>query len=145
MFVIHLSGSFSPRASELVTTTYKNTWKMNMRNLFLDPTSELFVQKLTYQKNMAITRLEAQGAHFLPPYVSHILFLYLVLVLPFTWILERKIQPSGNHSITLLLFSNNYQSLGVYHLAKVMYKYSQKILGQHIILSVYRHIIIAMI
>ncbi len=94
---------------------------------------------------MAITRREAQGAHFLTPCASHILFLYLVLVLPFTRILERKIQPSGDHAITPLLFSINYQPLGAYHLAKVMSKYSQKILGQHIIPSVYRHIIIAMI
>ncbi len=91
---------------------------------------------------MAITRHKAQKTIFFLLCVNHILLISLVSVFPFIWILEKKIPLFGNNAITLLLFNINFQSLGVYHLAKILFKYGQKFLGQNIIISGYRHFII---
>ncbi len=77
--------------------------------------------------------------------MSDIILLHLVLVLPFIQILKREIQPSGNHTVTQLVFSIDDQSQGAYYPAKIISKYSPKILRQRIIPLEYRHIIIAMI
>ena len=145
MLLVHVSGSLPPRATELGTTKHSNSWLTHQRNLFLDPESGLMVLKLSYHKSFKITRREAKGAHFLPACVSHLILVYLVLVLPFIKSIERKIQISAGQGTSPLLFNVIQRPMGTLDLALTMSKYSQEFLGQRMIPSIYRHIIIGMI
>ena len=92
-----------------------------------------------------MSQQEAKGVHFLPSCVSHLILVYLALVLPFVKILERKIQKLAGQSSSPFLFNIEKRAMGSSDLTVTMSKYSQEFLGQQMIPSIYWYIIIDII
>ena len=111
----------------------------------MDPESSLFILRLTYHKTFKMSQQEAKRVHFLPSCIGYLILVYLVLVLPFVKILEQKIQKLAGQNSSPLLFNIEKRAMGTSDLTVTMSKYSQEFLGQRMIPSIYRYIIIGII
>lgn len=130
MLLVHISGSLLAQAFKLETAKHTNSWHTHQRNIFLHPESSLFVLKLTYYKIFKISQQETKDAHFLFACVSHLILVYLALVLSFVEILEKKIQKVASQGDSPLLINILKRPRGTMDLSVTMSKYSQEFLGQ---------------
>lgn len=122
MLLVHISSSLLSQVTELKTTKYSNYWLTHLQNLFFHQESGLMVLKLIYYKNFKITRREIKGVYFLLVYVSHLILVYLVLVLLFIKSIERKIQISAGQRTFSLFFHMIKWPMGTLDLALTMSK-----------------------
>ena len=79
MLAIYLTSGLFNRGIELATLRFLNSIK-DQRELFIDKGSLLFILKISYSKNQQVIDNLSKSLKYLPPSLSYILLLYLVLI-----------------------------------------------------------------
>ena len=119
------------------------------REIFLDISSYLFIVNITYYKGQSISEKKASSIRYLPPSVSMIFLLYIVLVDPFITFLKLSTlsskQISKSNSLIPYFFFVNESLLTSRDLSLKLHTSSSRVLGQKLGIQTYRQIIITII
>ncbi|THC87342.1 hypothetical protein EYZ11_013212 [Aspergillus tanneri] len=78
----HLTSGAPSRGTEINQVIWQNT-AINHRNLFLDPSTKLFLIQLRYSKNFSRLGQEMRALRVLPEALSYLLLAYLLVIRPF--------------------------------------------------------------
>ena len=85
---INLFSGGSLRSIELVSIFYKNI-ETRDRSLFFNKEDSIFTISTNYYKSINITRKEKTNIRFLPPYLSKLIVIYIVFIIPFNNIVNN--------------------------------------------------------
>ena len=148
LLLVYLVTGLPLRGTELVTLRYLNSIK-DIREMFLDISSNLFIINISYYKGQSLSEKKAQNIRYLPPLVSRIVLLYIVLVDPFIQFLNISLlsikELNKTKSLVLYFFFVNNNLLDSRDLSYSLSSFSNKVLGQKLNIQVYRQIIISII
>lgn len=133
------------RGTEIVQLQVFNT-SLTKRTLFLDPSSHLFLIRLRYTKTFSNTNIEQNAVRAIPPCLSYILLLYLVIIEPFKryllWQLDQDQDQTKHH----LLSHTGYKLVDTRRLTKLLSQRAEKEAGQQGLgLSTWRHLALGFI
>jgi len=142
MLAIYLTSGLPNRGIELATLRFLNSIK-DQRELFIDKGSLLFILKISYSKNQQVTDNLSKSLKYLPPSLSYILLLYLVLIQPFTRFLEVSLNQSLPYSPYLFYIDKGY--LSSFNLSAKLKSFIRLHLGLKINIQSYRQIIVAVV
>jgi hypothetical protein len=148
LLLIYLTSGLPLRGTELVTLRYLNSYK-DKREIFLDISSNLFIINISYYKGQGLSEKKASSIRYLPPSVSKIFLLYIVLVDPFINFLTISSLSSKKLNKTKGLvpyyFFVNNRLLESRDLSLKLNSFSSLVLGKKVGIQVYRQVIITII
>ena len=148
LLCIYLTTGLPLRGTELVTLRFLNSIK-DIREIFLDISSSLFIVNISYYKGQTLSEKRASNIRYLPPYLSEIILLYIVLIDPFIEFLNISLLSSKKlksiKSLIPYFFFVNNKLLGSRDLSLKLNSYSSLVLGQKIRIQIYRQVIITII
>ncbi|KAN0099058.1 hypothetical protein V8E51_012833 [Hyaloscypha variabilis] len=146
--LVYLTSGLPLRGTELATLRYLNSIK-DKREIFLDISSNLFIINISYHKAQGLSEKKASGIRYLPPSVSLIFLLYIVLVDPFTTFLNINTQsPKAvlkSKSLIPYFFFTDQRLLTSRDLSLKLSASSSLVLGQKLGIQTYRQVIIGII
>jgi hypothetical protein len=82
LVLCHITSGAPARGTE-ISQVLRASSAITGRNLFLDPQRGLFLIRLTYSKTFSTSNIEQNAVRVVPPALSYLLLVYLVIVLPF--------------------------------------------------------------
>jgi hypothetical protein len=97
--LIYLTSGLFLRKTELVTLRYLNN-KKNLREIFLDIESNLFIINISYYKKQGFSKKKASNICYLYSVVSCIFLLYIILVDIFIEFIVNVVYQDVGHIIT---------------------------------------------
>lgn len=148
LLLIYLTSGLPLRGTELVTLRFLNSLK-DQREIFLDIGSNLFIVNISYYKSQGNSERRAANIRYLPPRVSYLVLLYIVLVYPFTEFLNISTISNSRllkaKSFIPYLFYFNNRLLDSRDLSLGLNSLSKQVLGQKLGIQIYRQVIITII
>ena len=148
LLLIYLTSGLPLRGTELVTLRFLNSLK-DQREIFLDIGSNLFIVNISYYKSQGNSERKAANIRYLPPRVSYLVLLYIVLVYPFTEFLNRGTLSNTRvlkaKSFIPYLFYFNNRLLDSRDLSLGLNSLSKQVLGQKLGIQIYRQVIITIV
>jgi superfamily II DNA or RNA helicase len=143
MVLIYMTSGAPARGTEVPTILHANS-PANPRSLFLDKRTNLFLIRLRYSKTFSQTGREQGALRLLPYAVSQLVLIYLVIIVPFREFLEGYMHKTTTRGSYLLFYSKT-RLLTSSNLSTTLIGLSNRLLGQSINISSFRHMMQAFI
>ena len=148
LLLIYLTSGLPLRGTELVTLRFLNSLK-DQREIFLEIGSNLFILNISYYKGQGHSKKRASNIRYLPPRVSYLVLLYIVLIYPFVEFLKLSISSVKKllktKSLLPYFFFVNNRFLDSRDLSLGLNSFSKLVLGQKLGIQIYRQVIITII
>ena len=110
LLLIYFTSGLPLRGTEIPTLRFLNLFK-DLREIFLDKGSNLFILNISYYKAQANSEKQASSIRYLPRSVSNIFLIYIVLITPFVDFLNIASSSSSNISLSPYFFYINKRVL----------------------------------
>lgn len=137
--IIYISSGGPLRGSELPEVIYKNI-ETKRRSIIYSKSDNTFSITTTYKKTYNITRDEAPNLRYIPPNLSRLLFIYLVIIVPFKDYIYRFHFRSDNYS-SAYLFTRDNKPITANTISRVLKKESSTLFDEGLTIESYRRII----
>jgi hypothetical protein len=143
MVLIYMTSGAPARGTEVPTILHANS-PANPRSIFLDKRTRLFLIRLRYSKTFSVTGQEQGALRVLPYAVSQLVLIYLVVILPFQQCLEVYMHETTTRAQYLPFYSKG-RLLTSSNLSTTLIGLTNRLLGQSINISSFRHLIQAFV
>jgi hypothetical protein len=111
LLLIYLTLGFPLHSIKLITLRFLNSFK-DLREIFLNISNNLFIVNISYYKSQGNSERKAANIHYLPPRVSYLTLIYIILIYLFTeflniFTISNSLLLKAKSLFPYLFFSNN--------------------------------------
>lgn len=136
----HMTSGAPARGTEINQVIWRNSTSTG-RNIYLDPGHRQFLIRLAYSKNYTRFGQSSNSIRLLPESISYLVLVYLAVIRPFEEFLVGQLKGDLPGNDFLLFFNmESGQIMSSRTLSTTLKTISNRVLGQKISVSPWRHI-----